>query len=215
MVSRAILAPRNRDVDAINDTALHIMPGEERAYTSADNAINSQGIDFSMEFLNSIDVPGLPPHQLNLKVGAPAVLLRNLNGTGGANGTRVIIRALSTRVVMADVLTGAHAGTTMFIPRITLEADPKDTGMPFTLRRRQFPLRLAFALTIHKSQGQTYRRVGVFLPDGCFSHGQLYVALSRVGNPNAITVMAQRPEAAPDDGETYTTNVVWQEALVN
>ena len=62
--------------------------------------------------------------------------------------------------------------------------------MPFILRRRQFPIQLAFAMTINKSQGQTFEEVGLFLERDVFSHGQLYVALSRVKHPNQLTVKA-------------------------
>jgi ATP-dependent DNA helicase PIF1 len=57
--------------------------------------------------------------------------------------------------------------------------------MPFTLRRRQFPVRLAFAMTINKAQGQTLKMVGIFLPKPVFTHGQLYVAMSRIRCPTA------------------------------
>ena len=71
------------------------------------------------------------------------------------------------------------------IPRIPLM--PKDNDYPFKLTLRQFPVRLAFAMTINKSQGQTFRgRVGVFLPDPVFGHGQLYVAAPRVVHPDNI-----------------------------
>jgi len=61
-----------------------------------------------------------------------------------------------------------------------------DAGLPFTLRRRQFPVRPAFAMTINKAQGQTMQRVGVLLDEPVFSHAQLYVASSRSGDPRDI-----------------------------
>ena len=58
---------------------------------------------------------------------------------------------------------------------------PTLPGLPFTLQRRQFPLKPCFAMTINKSQSQTLTRVGVYLQSEIFAHGQLYVAFSRVG----------------------------------
>ncbi len=95
-----------------------------------------------------------------------------------------------------------------FIPRIQLSPD-EDT-FPFGWSRRQFPVRIAFAMTINKAQGQTLDRVGVYLPDPCFAHGQLYVAASRVGLPMHI-----RFAVGVDTSGEYpcTRNVVYIEAL--
>lgn len=93
----------------------------------------------------------------------PIVLLRNLNATRGlANGTRLIIRAFQRRVLDCEVATGAHKGSRVFIPRISMTSS--DSGLPFELRRRQFPIRPAFCLTINKSQGQTLDMVGFTCP---------------------------------------------------
>ena len=67
-----------------------------------------------------------------------------------------------------------NRGEQVFIPRIKFT--PSDTNLPFTLKRRQFPILLAYAMTINKSQGQTFDHVGVFLDQPVFAHGQLYVA---------------------------------------
>ena len=72
-------------------------------------------------------------------------------------------------------------GLKVTIPRITPQ--PSDSRFPFTLRRRQFPVRVAFAMTINKSQGQSLERAGLLLPRPVFSHGQLYVAFLRSGCP--------------------------------
>ena len=74
----------------------------------------------------------------------------------------------------------------------------------------QFPVRVAFAMTVNKAQGQTLTRVGVYLERPCyFSHGQFYVAASRVGLPENITI-AIEPNG---DGEFRAANIVYAEAL--
>jgi len=73
-----------------------------------------------------------------------------------------------------------------FIPRIKFISN--NNGLPFTFARKQFPLWLAYAMTINKSQGQTLSHVGLHFIDDIFSHGQLYVAFSRVKAPTNVKV---------------------------
>ncbi|GFX51010.1 ATP-dependent DNA helicase [Trichonephila clavipes] len=76
--------------------------------------------------------------------------------------------------------------------------------MPFEFKRLQFPVRLAFAMTINKAQGQSLQVCGLNLENPCFSHGQLYVACSRVGKPSDLF------DYAPDG---KTRNIVYPTAL--
>ena len=85
------------------------------------------------------------------------------------------------RSIRATILTGSHRMKKCIIPRVTLY--PSNSPYPFKFGRRQFPLRHAYVMTINKSQGQTFRRTGLLLPESCFAHGQLYVAWSRCGYP--------------------------------
>ena len=64
--------------------------------------------------------------------------------------------------------------------------------MPFAFRRYQFPVKLAWSITINKSQGQGFRdRLGVYLPKPVFAHGQLYVALSRAVTAANVKILAE------------------------
>jgi ATP-dependent exoDNAse (exonuclease V) alpha subunit len=120
----------------------------------------------------------MPSHKLSLKIGALVILLRNLDPLAGlCNGMRLIVRRFTMRVVEVEIITGKWAGNVAFIPRIKFISD--NNGLPFTFARKQFPLRLAYAMTINKSQGQTLSHVGLHLTDDVFSHGQFYVAFSR------------------------------------
>ena len=80
------------------------------------------------------------------------------------------------------------------------------TDMSFQFKRLQFPIRLAFAITINKAQGQSLELCGLYLHTYCFSHGQLYVGCSRVGDPDNLFIYT----------ETETTkNIVYLRVLEN
>ena len=79
-------------------------------------------------------------------------------------------------------------------------------------KRTQFLLRLCFAMTINKAQGQTLDYVGLYLREPVFSHGQLYVALSRARTASNIKVLIQPPHGQRQS-TNFTRNVVYQEVL--
>ena len=94
------------------------------------------------------------------------------------NGTQLVVRAFEDNAIHAEIVNGQHHGKRVFIPRIPLSPS-EDISLPFKFKRKQFPIRLSFAMTINKAQGQTIPIVGIYLPEPVFAHGQLYVALSR------------------------------------
>ena len=210
---RAILTTKNEDVDNINNQIINMFPGEAQEFLSADSVEDKDLVHqnlYSMEFLNTLTPSGTPPHKLILKVGAPIMLLRNINPAEGlCNGTRLIVKQLQRSVIDAEIITGSHIGQRVFIPRIRMA--PSDTDLPFQLIRRQFPIRLAFAITINKAQGQTIPYMGLYLPNPIFAHGQLYVALSRVQSKNYIKILVK--DHGHINGEVYTKNIVYREIL--
>ena len=157
----------------------------------------------------------MPTHNIFLKEGAIIMLLRNLNTSKGlSNGVRLIVRKLYDHFIDGEILTGTGKGKRVFIPKLSLT--PSDTDLPFRLRRIQFPVRLAYAMTINKSQGQTLERVGIYLNRACFAHGQLYVSFSRSPSDNDIFVQIdETPEQGKDKGKYYTRNVVLHQVLLS
>ncbi len=207
---RAILTPKNEDVDSINEQIINIFPGEAKEFLSADSVEDKDEVHlglYPIEFLNTLTPSGTPPHRLILKKGVPIILLWNLSPTEGlCNGTRLIVREFNKHVIDAEILTGSHLGKRVFIPRISIT--PSDTELPFKLIRHQFPIRLAFAMSINKAQGQTIPYMGLYLPNPVFTHGQLYVALSRVQSKDNILVLVKDGQI---DENTYTKNIVYKE----
>lgn len=216
LVSKAVLTPTNAFVAEVNNFMLQKFPGEYVDYISIDTAPSEDdALNLPPEFMNSLECGSLPPHKLRLKIGSPVMMLRNLAPMQGVcNGTRLICRAFLAHTIQAEVATGPYKGNTVLIPRITVTSTVEQVGVEF--KRCQFPIRPAFAMTINKSQGQTLDSVGLYLPAPVFSHGQLYVALSRVKKSADIKI-AIAPEISKIDNVegSYTSNVVYTEIFRN
>ncbi|XP_057329885.1 ATP-dependent DNA helicase pif1-like [Microplitis mediator] len=183
LTKSVILSARNIDVDIINEQVVELLNKTTEkintAIDSTDNCDNGDMTDAILpEYLNTSNPQNFPPHELCLRKNTVVMLIRNLNLSEGlCNGTRLMVLDLSTNVLRCNILTGDKAGEIVFINRVTLYCDNVN---PFTFKRRQFPIKIAFCMTINKSQGQTFNRIAVDLSKKVFNHGQLYVALSRV-----------------------------------
>jgi len=214
-LDRSILCCRNDEVVDMNNRILNLFPGQEHVLMSADSIhVQQENADgdrqiYPTEYLNSLNCSGMPLAKLRLKRFCPIMLLCNLDASKGlCNGTRMIVTEVQARVLKCKIISGdvRYDGNVVLIPRVSLDAT--DATLPVALRRRQFPVRLGFSMTINKSQGQSLQHVGINLQSAVFGHGQLYVGLSRCTSAEKIKVLL------PDNNESKRTqNVVYKEIL--
>jgi ATP-dependent DNA helicase PIF1 len=212
---RAILAPTLEIVEEMNNYVLSLMPGDVKEYLSCDSISRCDGdavVDhcwITTEFLNDINCSGLPNHRIILKVGVPIMLLRNLDVSSGlCNGTRLTVTYLGIDVIGAQIVSGNNAGEVVYSPRMRLF--PSDANVTISFQRRQFPLCVCFSMTINKSQGQTLGHVGLYLPRPVFTHGQLYVAVSRVRTRAGLKILITDDS---NQAVSSTVNVVYPEVF--
>nr|XP_015928448.2 ATP-dependent DNA helicase PIF1-like [Parasteatoda tepidariorum] len=179
----------------INKKLLKKLPGALEIYKSINAVMEiDQVVNYQTEFLNSLEPPGVPAHKLELKIGAPIMLLRNLDPPALCNETRLIVKKLMPNVIEAMIITGHSTGNSVLIPRIPIIS----SDIPFQFKR------LSFAKSINKSQGQSLKVVGLDFQKPCFSHGQLYVGCSRVGDEKNLYLLAPNGK---------TNNIVYKEVL--
>ena len=159
-ISRAILSGTNEAIDAWNEEILSRLPGQKEDFFSADSATDTgstTALRIPPEALKGFADKGVPPHKLSLKIGAVVILMRNLNFDAAlCNSVKGIVKGFSPsrKIVYVEVpRPGDEPGKHRLhaIPRITFRFSPNGKGMDVV--RRQFPLRLAYALTFNKSQG--------------------------------------------------------------
>lgn len=164
------LAGTNNTVSRINHKKLDALDGIEHAYEA--------------EITGDIKESAFPTEQkLRLKVGAQIMMLKNdtEKPRRWVNGTLGVVTRLGGSAIRVNIDGVEHTVNRETWQKIRYEYSPEDRKLKkipvseFT----QLPVRLAWALTIHKSQGQTYESVAVDMSDGAFAHGQTYVALSR------------------------------------
>ena len=116
LMQRAILAPHNDSVSQINKLLAEKLPTQTHTYTAINSVVDEEkAVQFPVEFLNSIEVSGLPPHVLDLKCGMPVMLLRSIKPPELMNGARCIIHNCNRHFVEVVIAAGIYS-----IPRIPL-----------------------------------------------------------------------------------------------
>ena len=116
--------------------------------------------------MNSLKPPGFPPHELNLKVGSSIIILRNIEPPKLCNRTRLVVKKMYNNLIEVTIICGKFKGSHVFISRIPLVT----SNYTIEIKRLQFPIKLSFAMTINKSQGQTLKIVGLDLRMDCFAN---------------------------------------------
>ena len=211
---RAILATTNVKVNEINNRIIRTMPRELKTIMSAEETVNNEDrVNIPIETLNATESSHLPPHLLHLKHGCPVMLLRNLDPSKGlCNGTRLHVTNIGQRFLECVIVGGQYKGKIHMLPRIPMQSQDNNPRNPIRFIRRQFPVRLAFGMTIHKSQGQSLANVGANLKKECFAHGQLYVVFSRVTRQAGLHIIV--PDKPTALQESRIKNVVWRQVLL-
>ena len=191
----------NADVDRINNQKLDQLPGEIICLTAEDSG--------EQPFLEQLDKNCLAPQKLCIKPGAQVMLLKNLDTEGGfTNGTRGVVECMvetEDEGLLPRVLFETKNG--LVAKLINKETFSLESFGKVVASRSQYPLRLAYAITIHKCQGMTLNKVELSLGN-VFEYGQAYVALSRVSGLEGLRLLdfnASVVKAHPRVLEFYRT----------
>ena len=172
-IKPTLLCACNVDVDKVNDTELMNLPGEMVEYKSIDTNVYANQ--------NPDALPFRTPERLRLKVGAQVMMVANVNPeVGFVNGARGVVTSITSQErVMVRLLTGREVSVYKYLQEFDIDGCSHKVGAAvMKCSRLQFPLKLAWAVTIHKSQGQTIDYLIVDL-NKVFAPGQAYTAISR------------------------------------
>jgi len=191
------LYTHNVDVDSVNEAELKHLKGDSMTY-EMDTIGKANIVDILKKSCMAQEI-------LNLKVGAKVIFVKNNFDAGYANGTLGIVRNLegSSGGPVVETLTGKLIDVP--VESWTIEEDGKVKA-----ELKQYPLRLAWAITVHKSQGMSLDAVEVDL-SRAFEKGMGYVALSRVRSWNGLTILGFNDKALLVDPEVMSYDVQLRE----
>ena len=162
------MSTNNEIIHQCNYEMIEKLPGDIVLFLSKDSCTDPDHVAlYETEFLNKISASGMPPHRLALKVGDCIIIISNLRiRDGHCNGTRYIVLEIKPHVIQAVKLEGGP-NAEILIPRIPMLSKETDFVAPF--QRIQFPVLVAYYLTLNRAQGQPLDPSGMYLPQSVFS----------------------------------------------
>lgn len=172
-----VLTTTNHLASTINQDRLAKLPGREYSYKAI--------------ITGKFDISAYPTDtDIRLKEGAQIILIKNDPDKRWVNGTLAKVAELSNDSIQVDINGSTHKIRMESWYKIEYQYNEQEDKVESKIvgTFEQFPLRLAWALTIHKGQGQTLDKLVLDLGHGAFTHGQVYVALSRCPSLNGITL---------------------------
>ena len=205
---KLIMAFTLQTCNEINTACMAAIPGEACFAAALDDTKdNRQPELYTDDYLAALSLHGVPPSSLPLKVGARYMIIKNYNAALGAcNGTLCELIQFSRNLAHIKIQSGIHAGRVVLLPRCSCHVSRENSGLPFDFTRVQFPLIPAYAVSVHKSQGQSLTQIGFVVDQDSFAHGQVYTALSRTSGWDKITVVTP-------NGEDFIVNKVYRHVL--
>jgi len=174
-----VLTSTNAIADRINEDKLEALKSEEYYYEAEISGSFRHDKKYPVEF------------DLKLKEGAQVMLVRNDPAGRWVNGTMGKIKRLLDQAIEVTIGSSTYKVKEVVWEEIDYTYDPstKRIETEVTGTFKQYPLKLAWAITIHKSQGKTFDNMVLTLGNGAFAHGQVYVALSRCRTLEGISLI--------------------------
>ena len=186
-----VICSTRKECDEVNDLCINRIDGRESVYEALDTDHHGHPLR-EADKQTVLKYRERRPDKLVLKVGARVVLRRNINIDGcWVNGTLAVVTSLHPScIVIAKLANPAHKYP---VPRFRQRIEIR--GASYSILHQQFPLQLAYGVTVHRVQGCTVQKAVVCLGERFFASGQAYVALSRVRTLSDLVLWEFDPSA--------------------
>jgi hypothetical protein len=179
----------------INDAVMSRFPGAPEYRVATDDLSECRQPDeYPQEYVSSMNIHGVPPAVLPLQINARYMIVRNANPPAICNGILAQLISSTRYTCRMKLLSGPGKNQVVYLPRFTTRVQSESSGLPFAFTRRQFPIIPAYCVSVHKSQGQSLHNIGIVAEKDAFAHGQVYVAMSRVGSWDNVAFYSPRNE---------------------